>query len=174
MLRAVELLADEQWHDYDEVLGEVARLVPPGRALRANEAARRNAGNRSGKQAPAARVQQLPLARLVESGQRMVARSVLKHRGYFELDPAVLGNRNSAGVRIRMVAVPASVRQARELAAREEKTVLDHLRLARREGRLAEAVARLTREQVDAALIEVLRRQGYAHRAPPPRPRKAR
>lgn len=37
LLRAAELLADGEWHDYDAIIKEAALTVPPGRAKRMTE-----------------------------------------------------------------------------------------------------------------------------------------
>ena len=40
--RLVELLVDGNWHDLEQVLAEVGKLVPPGQAMREMERSRRN------------------------------------------------------------------------------------------------------------------------------------
>lgn len=72
-IRARELLADGNWHELEPLLNELAKLVPPGRALRRNENARLKARN----QGPAMRTYPRSKDYLIASGARRIVREAL-------------------------------------------------------------------------------------------------
>jgi hypothetical protein len=91
-VRAREILADGEWHEYEELMRELVPLVAPGRAWRANEEGRyRQALHRArakGEELPwkPPRVRPVDPDRARESGARAIVRKML-NSGYFEIDP---------------------------------------------------------------------------------------
>ena len=73
--KALEILADGQWHDRELLYVEMAKLVPPGRAIRHAELIRRT--SQSGK-APAVRKQPRSTDFLITSGKRSIVRMALR------------------------------------------------------------------------------------------------
>jgi hypothetical protein len=82
--RAVELLGDGQWRDFETVVAELSKLVPPGQAVRKSEKIRRAA-----KGAPEQRKKTRDAERLIASGARTFAREALRESNGFEqrVDP---------------------------------------------------------------------------------------
>jgi hypothetical protein len=114
LVRLTELLEDGEWHRLDQVIREVGKLIPPGRAVRQAESDRLAAGGPPQRKVP------LPVERQIESGRRTIVRSMLGYAGgrYFEVDPRPRGGvRASPDTRVRMKEVPASVARDRKLAA---------------------------------------------------------
>lgn len=82
---ARSLLADGAWHDFEQVRSVLATRVPPGIAARQTERTRvmlasRRKGIVQSEVAP--RIHPLPMAEVVLSGARYLARQVLKRRTY--------------------------------------------------------------------------------------------
>lgn len=103
MLRAVELLEDGEWHDYDRVLAELAKMVPPGRALRRNEMDRRHASRTTERKRT-----EFTEERRIASGKRAIAKDML-NKEYIEVyPPGKVKNK-----RIRMTQVPSRVLRER-------------------------------------------------------------
>jgi hypothetical protein len=100
--RAVELLEGGEWHDFEAVMRELGKLVPPGVAIRRAERTRRLATGTPERQRPR------PTERQIESGKRQIVRETIS-RPDFERDP--LG----APKRIRLLSVPLSIGREREL-----------------------------------------------------------
>ena len=73
--RALELLADGEWHDRERLYVEMGKLVPPGLAFRHAEMVRRTSQRG---QAPAER--QVPRSSefLIASGKRSIVRMALR------------------------------------------------------------------------------------------------
>ena len=115
--RAAELLADGEWHNYEQVFNELAKLVPPGFAIRENEKARRGSGG------PAARKKVRPAEELIESGRRMYVRDVLSNPRNYESTKAT--RPRDPERQIRMIAKP----RALVLDAYSQATERLHLRL---------------------------------------------
>lgn len=100
--RAKELLADGEWHDYEELLSELGKLIPPGMAFRAAERSRRNSLKSRGLEVKPRTVEQ-PYERLVATGRRVILMDKLRPRYGFELDvPAKGGQHRHVGRRIRL------------------------------------------------------------------------
>lgn len=84
--RVDSTLSDGEWHDYERLVREVGKLIPPGIAMRAQKQARRAQKlQRDGWSAPARRVQAIDTDRAVESGRRTIVRVMLKNPR-FEFD----------------------------------------------------------------------------------------
>jgi len=85
--RADQLLRDGKWHDYEEVLAELMKVVPPGRAVRVAELNRRQAHRGLGPNDPLPpRRRPQPPEKVVEFGAKEVVRDFLRNRAY-ETDP---------------------------------------------------------------------------------------
>lgn len=78
--RAVDLLGDGKWHNYEKVVHQLMKLIPPGRAIRRNEKER-------AMQNPNPRKVPLSIERQIASGQRAIVRDFLKNSN-FETDKA--------------------------------------------------------------------------------------
>jgi hypothetical protein len=116
--RAYELLGDGKWHDYEKTLRELAKLVPPGVALRKNEMRRaqsevqrrrKGLGVRTGaKTGPVFTVEQQ-----MESGRREIVRTYLGN-DFFEVDEHGLVGRNYSSPplqrNIRMLYPPRAIK----------------------------------------------------------------
>lgn len=75
--RALELLADGEWHDRERLYAEMVKVVPPGRAVRHAELIRQT--SQSGR-APKDRVKQRSTEFLVATGRRSIVRMALRGR----------------------------------------------------------------------------------------------
>lgn len=108
--RAVELTEDGQWHDYDDVVRELCKLVPPGKAMRRAEKSRRYTG-------PPERTKYDETERVLETGKKSYARDHLQ-KVWFEVKP--VGRREPGGLprQIRLINMPPRILRDRELAAR--------------------------------------------------------
>jgi hypothetical protein len=86
--RAVEILMDGQWHDEQQVIRDLSRLIPPGVAMRRNERDRRM--STAGRQAPdrptpsevPPRKYQRAPDKLIASGARAILREVFQGNTY--------------------------------------------------------------------------------------------
>ena len=109
LTRAVELTEDGQWHDYDTVAKELAKLIPPGKAMRRAEQTRLTQGG------PAERRLPTDDHRVIETGKKAIVRGTLRGR-WFEVDPP---GRHWDGQtrRVRLIVTPPTVMQARQRAA---------------------------------------------------------
>ena len=111
LMRAVELTEDGQWHDYDDIERELAKLIPPGLAMRKAERTRLSQGG------PPERTKFDDEKRIIETGKKAIARDTLRGR-WFEVDPR--GRHWDGRVRrIRLKHIPPSVLRARKQAALE-------------------------------------------------------
>ena len=113
VMRAVELLEDGEWHYVEDVLRELMKMVPPGRALRQAEQQRQYDG-------PAQRVRHKSERQLIEIGRRLLARRALVGSGkadYFEMTPASPGPKKDETRLIRLIGIPPAVQHTRELKA---------------------------------------------------------
>lgn len=98
-IRALEILADGEWHDYRSTVREVAFSVPPGVAMRrANRG--RAASGKPRKKDPDNHTRQ------IEIGASSIAREVLMDETTFEIEPR--GRRTYHGPK-RVRLVPAKV-----------------------------------------------------------------
>lgn len=109
MLRVTELLEDGEWHDFEEVLAQLMKLIPPGRALRRTEAMRRYKSDAEERQRPFSQERQ------IASGKRAIAKDALA-KPYIEIYP--LGKVKNK--RVRMTELPPKVRVER---SRQESDV---------------------------------------------------
>ena len=66
-----QLLADGEWHDLDDCCAAAGPLIPPGRALRVNEANRAS-------HAPGSRSRPAGVEARVASGRRTILRQTLR------------------------------------------------------------------------------------------------
>ena len=82
MRKAVELLADGQWHPYHRIVEIISREVEPGRAIRLNERLRAGTAN-----APAERKQPADIDQLQRYGAKAYARAALRHKRWFQIEP---------------------------------------------------------------------------------------
>lgn len=86
--RAKELLADGEWHDYEGLLREVAKLVPPGIAMRFGEYRRIKGG------APPDRVFPADSAQRIRDGKRAYAHEAMRDKLHsFEIKPPAIPGR---------------------------------------------------------------------------------
>lgn len=86
----MEVLQDGEWHDYVEVVREVAKVVPPGKALRKAEQLRLASARRPGEHlsyTAERRVVQRPTEQLIEYGAYAIVRAVLLASPSFEIEP---------------------------------------------------------------------------------------
>lgn len=98
--KARELLADGEWHDLEKVLAAVGNTIPPGKAVREMERARRHsAAHKNLPQQP--RVHHPGDDRMVRSGQRRLATAALRTVGVEFDPPAKGGNRRVVGRKVR-------------------------------------------------------------------------
>lgn len=98
-VRASELLADGEWHDYEQVREEIMPLIPAGPAHRRNEDDRLRQSRRLHPDGQRRRVQK-PDDITIMFGQKALAREFLNSRIYFK-------KRVRSGIKqIRMVRVP--------------------------------------------------------------------
>lgn len=108
LTRAVELTEDGQWHDYADLMRELAKLVPPGKAIRKAEK------NRLGDGGPAVRTKNAEIERVIQTGKNAVVREFLT-KPWFEVKPA--GSITDGTVRqIRLAKIPARLLRDRERA----------------------------------------------------------
>lgn len=106
LMRVCELLDDHEWHDYESVVRELGKLIPPGVAIRRNEL------DRSQQSEGRPRHMRTSEERQIQSGKRGITRDAMRSR-YFE--------RKSDGARVmvRLVRLPDSVARSRARQARE-------------------------------------------------------
>lgn len=78
-LRADALLADGEWHRYEEIRREVAKLVPPGVAVRRTEAMRATTERATRTSGRAGRVTPRAADYLVHVGRRRIALDALRN-----------------------------------------------------------------------------------------------
>lgn len=84
--KAEELLADGEWHNYEKIVHELMRMVPPGFAARTAERSRRSSGGITRAHVrPAARKRPIPVDEQIRIGARIIARGVLKGRSRISL-----------------------------------------------------------------------------------------
>lgn len=108
-LKIIELLEDGEWHDYEKTIREAGKIIPPGRAMRRAEQARRGANPNS----PSERARPLPPERLVATGRRYIVRDGLRG-GHVETKT------DSDGVRwVRLTGLPDAVASTRTREQRE-------------------------------------------------------
>lgn len=87
-LRAAELLADGKWHDYSVIVREVAKVVPPGKAIRKSETMRQRAARQHGSYVdPDNRKIPRTDERLIEYGALAIVRATLSGSVLFEIKP---------------------------------------------------------------------------------------
>jgi len=99
LTRAVELTEDGQWHNMEKLLRELAKMVPPGRAMRRAESNRLNVGG------PPQRATG-EVERILKTGRRSIVRDFVRPP-WFELDPPVaVSGRVDPDRKVRLVQVP--------------------------------------------------------------------
>lgn len=97
--RAEILLADGEWHQYERVVSQLIRLVPPGVAARRAEAMRKASSNYEG---PEKRVRHRDLDQVIRTGARAVVKDVLRDERAFVVEPS--GRLDDPSVRkVRMI-----------------------------------------------------------------------
>lgn len=90
--RARELLADGGWHDYEQVMRELVKVIPPGRAVREADSLRvaqvRKRARYAGRTPPdkPARQRHGDLDRIRTTGARAIIRKML-NGAEFDIDP---------------------------------------------------------------------------------------
>lgn len=113
-MRAVELCEDGAWHDYEELITVLGRMVEPGPAMRRVERDRLYTGG------PAQRTKGSETHRLIASGKRSLVRDFL-HKPWFEKKPAGQTHPDPLNPRqIRLAQVPARIQYERRLAAQNK------------------------------------------------------
>jgi hypothetical protein len=96
--RARRLLADGAWHDYEQVIRQLIKIIPPGRAIREAEKLRvaqaRKRARYASSPPPEAAPRRSPpdLDRLRETGARSIVRKML-NGAHFEITPPGRGRR---------------------------------------------------------------------------------
>lgn len=105
LVRAVLLCEDGEWHDFDVILHEVAKVIPPGRAMRRAEDNRRNCGG------PDERIKG-DTERIMATGKRSVARDFLRPP-WFEIEPVGRVPRGTPR-QIRLVKLPNRISFSKE------------------------------------------------------------
>lgn len=117
LVRAADLLEDGEWHDYEQVIRELAKMVPPGRALRHAEKIRKAAGNGRNKNEdwnpPEQRVRARSREQIIATGARSIARSMIHHK---DIEIRHLSDSHKGPKQIRMLRVPHSVQVSRLMA----------------------------------------------------------
>lgn len=160
LVKAVELLEDGEWHDYELIVRQIARVYPIGKAARLTEAARARLTPGEPRTRP------LSAARQIESGARIKARATLLGSRAFEVDPRrVPAGRRSTGEvstrRIRMLHVPATVAWLRDAPLRRIGQLITDLRLTEIEKgheQLTQRVAQMPRGDLEAVARELIHR----------------
>lgn len=113
--RAVELMGDGKWHDYETIIRELAKLVPPGVALRRSEQLRQSARPSTDGAAhdpnwkpPPARIRPRSTEDQISTGARVIARLFLGAVGFETNRPGVSGIKVAGQPvrKIRMVRPP--------------------------------------------------------------------
>lgn len=138
---ATELLEDGEPREFNSVVRELGRHVPPGVAIRKTEMVRR--GQR--KDAPDERVRQRDPERLIESGRRTIVRQALR-APFFEYS-------EHDGARfVRLVEVPPRVQRDRE--AERDGLLVDPARVIAA-AEAGEDVTFLLHDATRAALLRV-------------------
>lgn len=114
--RAVELLDDGQWHDYEAVRAQMMKLIPPGIAWRKAEQIRL-AGERQRRREGApemANPRRTTREIQVESGRKHMVSQMLENSRIYERDKLTSSGRpqtgGGSGRRIRMIAQPRLVK----------------------------------------------------------------
>lgn len=106
--RAVELTEDGGWHNYADLMRELAKLVQPGKAIRKAEK------NRLGDGGPAVRTKNAETERVIQTGKNAVVREFLT-KPWFEVKPT--GRITDGTVRqIRLTKIPTRLLRDRERA----------------------------------------------------------
>lgn len=103
LVEAYKILDDGQWHDYEDVLRKIQKVITPGVAVRAAEAVRKSTSG-----APEVRAKGRSQEFLIASGKRHVARSALRGSARIEHD------RSDGGHRIRLRPAVTLNREERE------------------------------------------------------------
>lgn len=132
--RAVELLGDGEWHDYEQTVRELMKLIPPGIAKRKVEA-RRKAGmaQRRAQGIPKGTLRPTPVDEQVRSGKRQYVTDFLGNARIFEREK-LDGHRPKQprqtryGPTVRMIAAPRSL-NADVQRARADRLELEVVRL---------------------------------------------
>lgn len=120
LLRLVEVLEDGQWHRLEDVITEVGKAIPPGRAVRRNELARRSAGG------PAERKRPTSHERVIAAGKRAIVNDTINSaQAFFERTPAT--RPRDPERMIRMVKMPPRVARDRAFAAQGTPMQADEL-----------------------------------------------
>lgn len=101
LIRAVILCKDGEWHDLEEILYEVGKVILPGQAMRRAERNRRDSGG------PKIRTKG-ELSRVMAAGKRSLARDFVK-MPWFEIVP--YGPNIPKGIvrKVRLVQMPARI-----------------------------------------------------------------
>lgn len=101
LVRAVMICKDGQWHDFEEVVREVGKVIPPGKAMRRAERNRILSGG------PPQRCAKYDVTRIMAAGKRSLARDFVRPP-WFVIEPA---GRVPAGTprRVRLIKLPARI-----------------------------------------------------------------
>ena len=100
--RLLELLDDEEWHDYERIMAQCIKLVPPGQAYRKAEESRLAARQREGLPATP-RKKYTDSDKVIRSGARQVVSQLIQGQKEFEIEPRGVVPRDGPRKKIRLV-----------------------------------------------------------------------
>jgi hypothetical protein len=100
--KLLELLDDEEWHDYERVMAQCMRMVPPGQAYRKAEESRVGYLQRHNREVKP-RVRNTDSDQVIRSGARQVVSQLIQGQPEFEVDPRGVVPRNGPRKKIRLV-----------------------------------------------------------------------
>lgn len=86
-VRARELLADGEWHDYHKLVAKLIPLIEPGKAIRRAEASRVSVARRHNYSSIDERKVPRDPERLIRIGAAMYVRDCLTNGRVFEINP---------------------------------------------------------------------------------------
>lgn len=147
--RARELLADGQWHDFEQIMRQLMPLVPAGIATRVVER-----GRTKGRAdvSPPKRVKPMSVDEQIRSGQRGFVRDVLNYARFYEATPSkARGTRLDPDRRIRLTPgaplprsmTPGPITLLNDARARLREVEADNAALRADNDRLRRQVAEL-------------------------------
>jgi hypothetical protein len=149
-MRLYEVLDDREWHNEEEVIREVGKVIPPGQAIRRNELRRANQrGKKEERQRP------LSEERRITAGRRDFVRDALTASAKYHEVKVVDGQRW-----VRATGIPPRV--ARDRARARAHFHLDPELLADEIAQGADAdalLSELDRQQLKKVALELARRE---------------
>jgi hypothetical protein len=100
--KLLELLDDEEWHDYERVMAQCMKMVPPGQAYRKAEESRVGYLQRNNLEVKP-RVRNTDSDQVIRSGARQVVSQLIQGQREFEVEPKGIVPRNGPRKKIRLV-----------------------------------------------------------------------